>query len=210
MCSLRRDILNGNCALQMREIWALSSWRGVLYLKLYLTAWINSPLFRCWAGARPLLVLSFNNHAGCLSPLQCTVSYTGITNPGSTARVRAQSAIILPGRACTTEVPAVWICQWIHVKINCTKSLLKTFPSSPSHILKCSPDLNHRGLRPRRPLIYQKVFLKQKSVEPGTVFWELFHTHRQKCEKETLRKFMILCVFWSVRGSFSGVENVIF
>lgn len=70
---------------------------GVLYCKPYLTAWINTPLFRCWAGAHPLLVLSFNNHAGFLSPLQCTVSYTEITNPGSTVWVRAQCTIILPG-----------------------------------------------------------------------------------------------------------------
>lgn len=31
---------------------------GVLYFEPYLTAWINNPLFRCWAGARPLLMLS--------------------------------------------------------------------------------------------------------------------------------------------------------
>lgn len=96
MCSSGRDISNGNCALQMRKIWALWSRRGVLYLKPYLTAWINSPLFCCWAGAHPLLVLSFNNHAGSLSPLQCTVSRTGITNPGSSVRVTAQWTIILP------------------------------------------------------------------------------------------------------------------
>lgn len=70
---------------------------GVLYYKPYLTAWINNPLFLCWAGAHPPLVLSFNNHAGFLSPLRCTVSYTEITNLGSTARVRAQCSIILPG-----------------------------------------------------------------------------------------------------------------
>lgn len=80
----------------MREIWALWSRRGVLYLKPYLTAWINSPLFQCWAGAHLLLVLSFNNHTGFLSGLQCTVSYTEITNPGSTAAVRAHCTIILP------------------------------------------------------------------------------------------------------------------
>lgn len=95
------------------------------------------------------------------------------------------------GHTCTTEVPAVWICQWIHVKPNCIESLFKRFPCAPSHILKCSPDLNRYGLRPPGPLVYQKVFLKQKSMG-GT-----FHTHRQKCEKETLRKFMILCVCWT-------------
>ena len=121
MCSLGRDILNGNCALQMREIWALWSRRGVLYLKPYSTAWINSPLFRCWAGAHPLLVLSFNNHAGFLSPLQCTVSYTGITNPGSTVRVRAQSAIIL--RWCSLDM-SVNTCQAQSHKVPFQKAFL--------------------------------------------------------------------------------------
>jgi hypothetical protein len=35
MCSLGRDILNGNCALQMREIWGLGSgsWKGGVVLE---------------------------------------------------------------------------------------------------------------------------------------------------------------------------------
>lgn len=94
MCSLGRDILNGNCALQMREIWGLESWRGVLYLKPYLTAWINSPLFHRCAGADPLVLVSLSNHL-CL--LQCTVSHTGITNRGSGVWVRAHCTIVKQG-----------------------------------------------------------------------------------------------------------------
>lgn len=153
-------------ALQMREIWALWSRRGVLYLKPYLTAWINSSLFRCWAGAHPLLVLSFNNHAGFLSSLQCTVSYTGITNPGSTVRVRAQWTIIL----------LAWL--------GCLQfGYVSEYMSSPIHlfifwnILQIS--IATVSILPG-PLVYQKkVFLKQKSI---TVSWELSIHTSKKCE----------------------------
>lgn len=114
------------------------------------------------------------------------------------------------GHARTSEVPAVWICQRIHVKPNCIKSRFKSFPGSPSHILKCSPDLSRYGLQPPGPLVYQKVFLKQKSVESRAVFWELSIHTGEKCEKETLRKFMTLCVFWIVCASFRGGKKVIF
>ena len=111
------------------------------------------------------------------------------------------------GHARTSEVPAVWICQRIDVKPNCTKSRFKSFPGSPSHILKCSPDLSRYGVQPPGPLVYQKVFLKQKSVESRAVFWELSIHTGEKCEKETLRKFMTLCVFWIVCASFRGGKS---
>lgn len=145
MCSLGRDILNGNCALQMREIWGLVSGEreleGVLFLKPYLTAWINSPLFHRWAGNHPLFLVSLRNHAVSLSLLQCTVSHTGITNRGSAGWVRAHCTIVRPGMLAWLEVPAFWICLWIHVTANCTKTPFKYSPGSPFHISKCTPDL---------------------------------------------------------------------
>lgn len=182
MCSLGRDILNGNCAFQMREIWALWSRRGVLYLKPYLTAWINSPLFRCWAGAHPLLGLSFNNHAGFLSSLQCTVSYTGITNPGSTVWVGAQSAIILLGtlvrvKACSLDM-SVKRCQAQLYKVPFQSS-----PSSPSHILKCSPDWI--TLHPPGPLVYQKSIFKTEihGVQAGLCFGNFPYTEAKNVKR---------------------------
>lgn len=97
-----------------------------------------------------------------------------------------------------TEVPAVWVCQRIHVKPNCRKFLFKSFPASPSHILKLSPDLHCWTLRPPGPLGYQTVFWKEKCIS-GT-----FHTQRQNCGKQTLRKFMILCSFWNPGWILSG------
>lgn len=63
---------------------------GVLYFEPYLTAWINNPLFCCWAGAHPLLMLSFNNHARVLSPLVYSITYRN-----NSEWVRAQWSIIL-------------------------------------------------------------------------------------------------------------------
>lgn len=203
MCSLGRDILNGNCVLQMREIWALWSWRGVLYLKPYLTAWINSPLFRCWAGTHPLLVLSFNNHAGFLKPAPVYSIIYRNNKPGVHCAGQSTVHHYTAGHARMTEVPAVWICQWTHVKPNCIKSLFKSFSGSPSHILKCSPDLNRSSLHPPGPLVYQKVFLKQKSMESSTVFWEL-SIHTGKNVKRRPWGSLWSCVFFGLCESFRG------
>ena len=177
-------------ALQMREIWAWWSWRGVLYLKPYLTAWINSPLFRCWAGAHPLLVLSFNNHAGFLSPAPVYSIIYRNNKPGVHC---AGQSTLHHYTARMTEVPAVWICQGRHVKTNCTESVFKSpFQLSPSHILKYSPDSNRLGLR-GASRISKSIFLNRN---PSLDLGNFPYTQGKICEMERLRKFMILCVFW--------------
>lgn len=94
--------------------WGVGVGGGVLYLKPYLMAWINSPLFHRWAGAQPLFLVSLSNHAGSLSLLQCTVSHTGITNRGSAGWVRAHCTIVRPGMLAWLEVPAFgYVCEYM-------------------------------------------------------------------------------------------------
>lgn len=89
------------------------------------------------------------------------------------------------GRARMTEVPAVWICQRTHVKPNCINSLFKSSPGSPSHILKCSPDLNRSSLHPPSSWASRisKSIFKTEIRGVQDCILGTFHTHRQKMLK---------------------------
>lgn len=110
---------------------------GVLYFEPYLTAWINNPLFRCWADVHPLLMLSFDNHASVLSPLWSTVSCTEIRVSGSEhSGPLYRWSCLHDWGSCSLNI-AVNTCQpQLH------KSLFNSCPGSSSHFLKCFPYLN--------------------------------------------------------------------
>lgn len=123
---------------------------GVLHLKPYLTAWINSPLFGRWADSCSLLVPSFNNHADFLQPR--TISYATITNLRSSVCVRAQCTIMLPstlarprflyfGTSCectSRSIAEVPLQKRIHIYIfkNTDSNLSGPHPPHNSHISK--------------------------------------------------------------------------
>lgn len=200
MCSLGRDILNGNCALQMRDIWALWRWKGVLYLKPYLTAWINSPLFQCWAGTPPLLVLfSVSNHTGSLSPFQCTVSCTGITNQGP--RRGSEHTAPLYDRARSHD----WGACLLDMSVKYMSAPIARTPFSNVllphlFIFQNALQICIATVSVLPCLSYiKKYFFKQRSVECNAL--GSFHILSQTFRKGDLVE-AILHIFWIVRHYF--------
>lgn len=153
---------------------------GVLHLKPYLTAWINSPLFHCWAGSCPLLVLSFNNHAGFLQ--HAPVYYIMYKNNKPGVRRMCQSTVrhYTAEHACMTEVPAVWPEQGVHVKLNCISSSSKAFLLHLVIFEKKTQIQISVVHIPPTTLTYQTVSLKQRSVESGLYFWNFPDTLAHK------------------------------
>lgn len=146
---------------------------GVLHLKPYLTAWINSPLFRCWAGSCPLLVLSFNNHAGFLQ--HAPVYYIMYKNNKPGVHRMCQSTVhhYTAEHACMTEVPAVWLEQGVHVKFNCISSSSKAFLLHLLILGKKNTDSNLNGPHPPHISHISKSIFKTEICGVRAVFLEL-------------------------------------
>lgn len=143
MCSLGRDILNGNCALQMREIWGLGSgsWRGGVVLEALFNGLDKQPSVSSLS-RRPTTLSGFPKQSCWLSEPAPVYSITYRNNKPGVWRV-GQSTLhhCTTGHASMTWGACFWICLWIHVTPNCTKTPFKYSPGSPFHISKCTPDL---------------------------------------------------------------------
>lgn len=168
---------------------------GVLHLKPYLTAWINSPVFGRWADSCSLLVLSFNNHAGSLQPR--TISYATITNMRSSVCVRAQCAIFLPSTLARPKVLVLWIELRVHVKINCRS------PSSKTYIFFWNTDSNLSGPHPPHNSHISKAFQNLweicGSVRAFIQFIYLHFTEKKTLEKISLVKVQYVICSWRGR-----------
>lgn len=117
----------------------------------------------------------FNNHAGCLSLLQCTVSCTGITNRGSAAGVRVQCTIILQG--CSHD----WGVCSLTLSVNTRQAqLYKTPFQKPSRFTVS--DLNRHSLHPAGPLVYQGSIFKTHMC---CYILGTFHTQEKKMSQSS-------------------------
>lgn len=149
---------------------------GVLRLKPYLTAWINSPLFGRWADSCSLLVLSFNNHAGFLQPR--TISYATITNLRSSVCVRAQCAIMLPSTLARPRF------LYFGMSCECTSRSIAEVPLQKRiYIFFLNTDSNLSGPHPPHNSHISKKHFKicQRSVVvSGFYLFHLFEFSRQR------------------------------